>query len=127
MNKKLLIVLSSMALVAGFWACGEGSVEVIEEQSDDEMIQALLSTGNMNFGATDIKKAKDACMNDFECFNEMTKAQGAAIVESSSEEAISSATPLSSPKLPRHPSPRLPKTNRLPASVTAARQPQQSN
>lgn len=96
MNKKLLIGLSSMALVAGFWACGEGSVEVIEEQSDDEMIQALLSTGNMNFGATDIKKAKDACMNDFECFNEMTKAQGAAIVESSSEEAISSATPVSS-------------------------------
>ena len=96
MNKKLLIGLSSMALVAGFWACGEGSVEVIEEQSDDEMIQALLSTGNMNFGATDIKKAKEACMNDFECFNEMTKAQGAAIVESSSEEAISSATPLSS-------------------------------
>jgi len=96
MNKKLLIGLSSMALVAGFWACGEGSVEVIEEQSDDEMIQALLSTGNMNFGASDIKKAKDACMNDIACFNEMTKAQGAAIVESSSEEASSSSTVLSS-------------------------------
>lgn len=96
MNKKLLIGLSSMALVAGFWACGEGSVEVIEEQSDDEMIRALLATDNMKFGASDIKKAKDACMNDFECFNEMTKAQGAAIVESSSEEALSSATPVSS-------------------------------
>ena len=82
MKKKLLISLSSFGLVAGFWACGDGSVEPLNEETDG-YVKAMLETQSIDF-ASQVADAKKNCAADVICENEMAKAQGSAIqIESS--------------------------------------------
>ena len=82
MKKKLLIGLSSFGLVAGFWACGDGSVEPLNEETDG-YVKAMLETQSIDF-ASQVADAKKNCAADVICENEMAKAQGSAIqIESS--------------------------------------------
>ena len=95
MNKKLLIGISSAAVALGFWACGSGTVEPMDPNTDD-YVKAMLETGSIPF-ETQVNDAKTKCALDPVCENEMARAQGSAIVLSSSEEITSSETaPVSS-------------------------------
>jgi hypothetical protein len=87
MNKKLLIGLSSIGIAAGFWACGEGSIEPMDEGTD-VYVDAMLGTLDFN---TQVDDAMKKCNEDIVCMNEMAKAAHSAI-ELSSE----SVDPLSS-------------------------------
>ena len=82
MKKKLLISLSSFGLVAGFWACGDGTVEPLNEETDG-YVRAMLETQSIDF-ASQVADAKKNCAADVICENEMAKAQGSAIVIESS-------------------------------------------
>lgn len=82
MKKKLLVSLSSIGLAAGFWACGSGTVEPLNEETDG-YVRAMLETGSIDF-ATQITDAKKKCNDDIVCMNEMAKANdGAIMIESS--------------------------------------------
>lgn len=95
MKKKLLISLSSFGLVAGFWACGDGSVEPLNEETDG-YVKAMLETQSIDF-ASQVADAKKNCAADVTCENEMAKAQGSAIqIESSA-----APTPESSDGIPQ--------------------------
>ncbi|MBR4785752.1 MAG: PKD domain-containing protein [Fibrobacter sp.] len=87
MNKKLLISLSSVAIAAGFWACGDGVVENMS--GDDELLSAVF--GTLDF-TNQIAHAKDTCAKVAACENEMAVAIGKAVELSSSEVATSSET-----------------------------------
>ena len=95
MNKKLLIGISSAAVALGFWACGSGTVEPMDPNTDD-YVKARLETGSIPF-ETQVNDAKTKCALDPVCENEMAGAQGSAVVLSSSEEITSSeSAPVSS-------------------------------
>lgn len=82
MKKKLLISLSSFGLVAGFWACGDGSVEPLNEETDG-YVRAMLETQSIDF-ASQVADVKKQCSEDIACMNEMAKANdGAIMIESS--------------------------------------------
>lgn len=82
MKKKLLISLSSFGLVAGFWACGDGSVEPLNEETDG-YVKAMLETQSIDF-ASQVADVKKQCSEDIACMNEMAKANdGAIMIESS--------------------------------------------
>jgi hypothetical protein len=82
MKKKLLISLSSIGLAAGFWACGSGSVEPLNEDTDG-YVRAMLETQSIDF-ASQVADAKKQCSEDIACMNEMAKANdGAIMIESS--------------------------------------------
>lgn len=83
MKKKLLISLSSVGLAAGFWACGSGTIEPLNEETDG-YVQAMLETGSIDF-STQVADAKKSCAENDICANEMAKAEGAAIQIESSE------------------------------------------
>ena len=95
MKKKLLISLSSFGLVAGFWACGDGSVEPLNEETDG-YVKAMLETQSIDF-ASQVADAKKNCAADVTCENEMAKAQGSAILIESS----AAPTPESSDGIPQ--------------------------
>lgn len=68
--------------MAGFWACGDGSVEPLNEETDG-YVKAMLETQSIDF-ASQVADAKKNCAADVICENEMAKAQGSAIqIESS--------------------------------------------
>lgn len=82
MKKKLLISLSSIGLAAGFWACGSGSVEPLNEETDG-YVKAMLETQSIDF-ASQVADVKKQCSEDIACMNEMAKANdGAIMIESS--------------------------------------------
>lgn len=82
MKKKLLISLSSIGLAAGFWACGSGSVEPLNEETDG-YVKAMLETQSIDF-ASQVADVKKQCSEDIACMNEMAKANDGAIqIESS--------------------------------------------
>lgn len=83
MNKKLLIGVSSAALALGFWACGSGTVEPMDMNTDD-YVKAMLESNSIDFN-TQVADAKKSCKEDPVCENEMAKAQGSAIEIESSE------------------------------------------
>ena len=83
MKKKLLIGLSSVGLAAGFWACGDGTVEPMNEATDG-YVKAMLETESIDF-ASQITDAKKSCSEDPACENEMARANGAAVQIESSE------------------------------------------
>ncbi|MBO4436113.1 MAG: hypothetical protein J5791_04405 [Fibrobacter sp.] len=87
MKKKLLIGLSSVGLAAGFWACGDGTVEPMNEATDS-YLQAMFESGSIDFSAQ-VADAKKTCVEDLACQNEMAKANGTAIQIESSEDPIS--------------------------------------
>lgn len=95
MKKKLLVGLSSIGLAAGFWACGSGTVEPMNEETDG-YVKAMLETQSIDF-ANQVADAKKECLANPACENEMAKANGAAIQIESSEtpmgESSSSGTP----------------------------------
>ncbi len=94
MKKKLLIGLSSFGLVAGFWACGDGSVEPLNEETDG-YVKAMLETQSIDF-ASQVADVKKLCSEDIACMNEMAKANdGAIMIESSAtpEPESSDGTP----------------------------------
>ena len=94
MKKKLLIGLSSVGLAAGFWACGDGTVEPLNEATDG-YVKAMLETQSIDF-ATQVADAKKKCAEDPACENEMAKAQGSAVVISAeSSDPLSSSSGIS--------------------------------
>ena len=94
MKKKLLIGLSSIGLAAGFWACGDGTVEPMNEATDG-YVKAMLETQSIDF-ATQVADAKKKCAEDPACENEMAKAQGSAVVISAeSSDPLSSSSGIS--------------------------------
>ena len=104
MNKKILTGLSVFALVAGFWACGDGSVEALND--DDLTVKGFLEdseldekdstlSGSSFFKPEDVEAAKTACLEDEGCKKAMDKATGEEVVpesEASIPTAYSSAT-----------------------------------
>ena len=104
MNKKILTGLSVFALVAGFWACGDGSVEALNDDDltvkgflDDSELDEKDSTlsGSSFFKPEDVEAAKTACLEDEGCKKAMDKATGEEVVpesEASIPTAYSSAT-----------------------------------
>lgn len=89
MQKKLLIGLSAVGLATAFWACGDGAVVPMDD-STDGYVKAMLETGSIPF-KENIGDAMTKCNEDPQCFNDMAKAQGAAVNISSEEEATSSS------------------------------------
>ena len=89
MKKKLLIGVSLIGLAAGFWACGEGTVEPLSEQ--DGYVKAMMETGSIDF-AVQVKESKEKCALDPVCMNEAARQQGAAMIEESSETPIESSS-----------------------------------
>ena len=83
MNKKLLIGLSSIGIAAGFWACGEGSIEPMDEATD-VYVEAMLATLDFTNQTEDAMKK---CDEDIVCTNEMAKAAH-GVIEFSSESAM---------------------------------------
>ena len=83
MNKKLLIGLSSIGMAAGFWACGSGSIEPMDEGTD-VYVDAMLNT--LDF-TSQTERAMKACDEDLVCANEMAKAAHGSI-EFSSESSL---------------------------------------
>ena len=83
MNKKLLIGLSSIGIAAGFWACGEGSIEPMDEGTD-VYVEAMLATLDFTNQTEDAMKK---CDEDIVCTNEMAKAAH-GVIEFSSESAM---------------------------------------
>ena len=92
MNKKILTGLSVFALVAGFWACGDGSVEALND--DDMTVKGFLddsevgskdstSSGSSFFKPEDVEAAKQACLADEACNKAMSAASGAEVVPTS--------------------------------------------
>lgn len=97
MNKKLLIGFSAIGIAVGFWACGEGAIEPPGETTDN-YVKAMLPSIDFDVQVND---AKTKCALDPVCESEMAKAQGSAIILSSSEEIVSSETvPSSSSVIP---------------------------
>ena len=103
MNRKLLIGISSVGVAAGFWACGSGTVEPLDQDTDG-FVQAMLETGSIDF-AVQVKPSKEQCALDPVCSNEAARQQGAVlatessselVVESSSSVAVSQAVQSSS-------------------------------
>ena len=94
MNKKLLIALSSIGVAAGFWACGSGSIEPMDDA--DGYVKAMLETGALDFNVTE---AMDSCVADFACKGKMDNAEyqpvsssAPPVVESSSDQAPKSSS-----------------------------------
>ena len=77
MKKKLLIGLSSIGLAAGFWACGSGSVEPLNDETDG-YVQALLESGAIAF-TSQVTDAKKKCVDDPACESEMTRANNGQV------------------------------------------------
>lgn len=99
MKTKLLIGLSSIGLAAGFWACGDGTVEPMNEATDG-YVKAMLETQSIDF-ATQVSDAKKKCSEDIACMNEMAKANNGAIETETSastvpESSSGTSTPVSS-------------------------------
>jgi hypothetical protein len=90
MKKKLLIGLSSVGLAAGFWACGDGTVEPLNEATDG-YVKAMLETQSIDF-ASQVADAKKQCSEDIVCMNEMAKANNGVIQIESSETIIESSS-----------------------------------
>ena len=90
MKKKLLIGLSSVGLAAGFWACGDGTVEPLNEATDG-YVKAMLETQSIDF-ASQVTDAKKQCSEDIVCMNEMAKANNGVIQIESSETIIESSS-----------------------------------
>lgn len=83
MNKKLLMGISSIGVAAGFWACGGGAVEPLDQDTDG-FVQAMLETGSIDF-AVQVKPSKQQCSLDPVCSNEAARQQGAVLAAESSE------------------------------------------
>ena len=90
MKKKLLIGLSSVGLAAGFWACGDGTVEPLNEATDG-YVKAMLETQSIDF-ASQVADAKKQCSEDIVCMNEMAKANNGVIQIESSETITESSS-----------------------------------
>ena len=104
MNKKLLIGLSSVGVVASFWACGGGPVQSFDDDSYPAGgVQALIDLAYEQGNSYDfafpasIDTIKKKCAQDSVCADEMVRAQGKLLEMSSSEMPESSeAVPQSS-------------------------------
>ena len=108
MNKKLLISLSSVAIAASFWACGEGEIVAYDKNSPAGIIGDMVKdnpSAALPFAGM-VDEVKDSCVHDSACADEMTKAQGHLLEMSSNEEPASSeSTPQSSTTTPVSSSP----------------------
>ena len=88
MNKKLLIGLSSIGIAAGFWACGDGAIDPMNEETD-VFVDAMLTT--LDF-ASQTEKAMTQCNDDPKCLDAMTKAaHGVVQLSSDSYETLPSS------------------------------------
>ena len=104
MNKKLLIGLSSVGVVASFWACGGGPVQSFDDDNYPAGgVQALIDLAYEQGNSYDfafpasIDTVKKKCVKDSACADEMVRAQGKLLEMSSSEMPESSdAAPQSS-------------------------------
>ena len=122
MKRKIFAGLSAFALVAGFWACGDGSVEALND--DDLTVKGILEDSDVDttaksgfFKPEDVETAKADCLLNEKCKAAMDKAAGDSVVPTS-EAAIPAAYSSSSPANPGSSSAKGPIVNYSSASVT---------
>ena len=122
MKRKIFAGLSAFALVAGFWACGDGSVEALND--DDLTVKGFLEDSDVDttaksgfFKPEDVETAKADCLLNEKCKAAMDKAAGDSVVPTS-EAAIPTAYSSSSPANPGSSSAKGPIVNYSSASVT---------
>ena len=122
MKRKIFAGLSAFALVAGFWACGDGSVEALND--DDLTVKGFLEDSDVDttaksgfFKPEDVETAKADCLLNERCKAAMDKAAGDSVVPTS-EAAIPTAYSSSSPANPGSSSAKGPIVNYSSASVT---------
>ena len=122
MKRKIFAGLSAFALVAGFWACGDGSVEALND--DDLTVKGFLEDSDVDttaksgfFKPEDVETAKADCLLNEKCKAAMDKAAGDSVVPAS-EAAIPTAYSSSSPANPGSSSAKGPIVNYSSASVT---------
>lgn len=122
MKRKIFAGLSAFALVAGFWACGDGSVEALND--DDLTVKGFLEDSDVDttaksgfFKPEDVETAKADCLLNEKCKAAMDKAAGDSVVPTS-EAVIPTAYSSSSPANPGSSSAKGPIVNYSSASVT---------
>lgn len=91
MNKKLLITLSSIGVAAGFWACGGGTIEPMDDA--DGYVKAMLDSQDGSGLTFDVGDAVEKCEADFGCKGEMDRAQDTPITSSEPPAPESSSGP----------------------------------
>ena len=91
MNKKLLIGFAALLTAGAFWACGEGSIESINE--DDGFVDAMAGQGGIfptdpSAISQKVKQAKDECAANVACYAEMQKNGGYVEPEPESSQSV---------------------------------------